>query len=60
MVVDARAIDDPQQRRGAFGQVAGWAAQLDGVVNAQGLATNTAATIVITPTTGAGDVATEH
>jgi RND superfamily putative drug exporter len=61
VVVDARevAADD---RGAAFGAVAAWAADHDGVRNAQVVGTNedgTGAQVMVTPTTGADDVATE-
>ena len=62
VVVDAREIDDAAERQSTFGQVAAWAADLDGVVNAQVIASNedgTGAQVLVTPTTGADDVATE-
>lgn len=70
-VVDAR--DVPEEERGAaFGAVAQWAAEQDGVANAQVVLTNavtdkdgnltepaTGAQVMITPETGADDTATE-
>ncbi|GAA1936087.1 MMPL family transporter [Nocardioides hwasunensis] len=61
VVVDARdvAADD---RGAAFGEVVDWAAGMEGVVNAQVVATNeegTGAQVMITPATGADEVATE-
>ena len=61
VVVDARDVAE-QDRQAAFGEVVDWAAGQDGVVNAQMVASNeegTGAQVLITPTTGADDVATE-
>ena len=59
VVVDGRDADDPQA---AYGAVTAWAAGQDGVANAQVVATNpdgTGAQVLVTPTTGAEDAATE-
>lgn len=62
VVVDAR--DVPEDERGpAFGQVAERAAGQDGVANAQVVMTNqdgTGAQVLVTPTTGPDEVATEE
>ncbi|WP_322919982.1 MMPL family transporter [Nocardioides renjunii] len=61
VVVDARDVAEPD-REAAFGEVVDWAAGQDGVVNAQVVATNedgTGAQVLVTPSTGADDVATE-
>ncbi|NUS41022.1 MAG: MMPL family transporter, partial [Terrabacter sp.] len=61
VVVDARDVA-AADRAAAFGEVVGWAAGLDGVVNAQVVAQNedgTGAQVMITPSTSADDVATE-
>ncbi|MAO79318.1 MMPL family transporter [uncultured Nocardioides sp.] len=55
VVVDARDVR-PKQRQAAFGEVATWAGDLDGVVNAQVVATNAERAedgTVTTPATGA-------
>ncbi|CAM3745568.1 MMPL family transporter [Nocardioides marinus] len=55
VVVDARDVR-PKQRQAAFGDVAAWAGDLDGVVNAQVVATNAERAedgTVTTPATGA-------
>ncbi|WP_104108310.1 MMPL family transporter [Nocardioides sp. 616] len=61
VVVDAR--DLPEDERGqAFGAVAQWASEMDGVSNAQVVVTNedgTGAQVMVTPTTGPDDEATE-
>ncbi|WP_121257449.1 MMPL family transporter [Nocardioides ferulae] len=72
VVVDAREIDDPEERGAAFGAVAQWAASQEGVENAQVVMSNavtdkdgnvtepaTGAQVMITPETGADDTATE-
>ncbi|QWF22419.1 MMPL family transporter [Nocardioides sp. LMS-CY] len=62
VVVDGRGIDDPQDQQAAYGAVTEWAAGQDGVANAQVVAMNpdgTGAQILVTPTTGAEDTATE-
>lgn len=72
VVVDARGLDE-EQAGAAFGAVAEWAGGQDGVANAQVVATNaavgadgtptgpaTGAQVLVTPTTGAEDVATEE
>lgn len=59
VVVDGRGADDAQA---AYGTVTEWAAGQDGVANAQVVATNeegTGAQVLITPTTGPEDTATE-
>lgn len=59
VVVDGRGADDAQA---AYGTVTEWAAGQDGVANAQVVATNeegTGAQVLVTPTTGAEDTATE-
>lgn len=60
VVVDAG--DVPEEERGqAFGAVAGWAAENEGVANAQVVVTNeqgTGAQVMVTPTTGPDDEAT--
>ncbi|WP_181312994.1 MMPL family transporter [Nocardioides campestrisoli] len=57
VVVDAG--DVPEKERGqAFGEVAGWAAEMDGVANAQVVMSNeegTGAQVLVTPTTGPDD-----
>jgi RND superfamily putative drug exporter len=61
VVVDARDVDEAD-RGAAFGDVVEWAAGLDGVVNAQVVMTNeegTGAQVLVTPSTGADEVATE-
>ncbi|MDP3894791.1 MMPL family transporter, partial [Nocardioides sp.] len=61
LVVDAR--DVPEDERGAaYGDLTEWAAGQDNVANAQVIASNepgTGAQIMVTPTTGADDTATE-
>ena len=62
VVVDARGVEDATKRSTAFGEVASWAAGQDGVSNAQIVATNdqgTGAQILVTPTSGPDDTATE-
>ncbi|MBB3045549.1 MMPL family transporter [Nocardioides soli] len=62
VVVDGRGIDDPRDQQAAYGAVTEWAAGQDGVANAQVVAMNpdgTGAQILVTPTTGAEDTATE-
>lgn len=61
VVVDARDVS-ARQRQSAYGQVVGWAAQQEGVANAQIVMTNregTGAQVLVTPTTGPGDSETE-
>lgn len=61
VVVDAREVAE-DERGAAFGAVAAWAAEKDGVVNAQVVMTNedgTGAQVMVTPVTGPDDVATE-
>ncbi|MCD4532988.1 MMPL family transporter [Nocardioides sp. cx-169] len=61
MVVDARDVPEAD-RPAAFGEVAGWAAGLDNVQNAQVVGMNkqgTGASVLITPETGPEDTATE-
>ncbi|GAA3603694.1 MMPL family transporter [Marihabitans asiaticum] len=65
VVVDAREIADenPQTAAQAFGVVTQWAAEQDGVANAQVAQVNeegTGAQLLVTPTTGAADEATEE
>ncbi|MDO9497018.1 MAG: MMPL family transporter [Nocardioides sp.] len=61
LVVDTR--DLPEDERGtAYGDVTEWAAGQDGVANAQVIMSNEAGTgaqVLVTPTTGADDTATE-
>lgn len=61
LVVDAR--DVPEEDRGtAFADVTAWAAGQDGVANAQVVGTNeqgSGAQVLVTPTTGADETATE-
>lgn len=62
VVVDAREVAEAD-RAAAFGEVAAWAAGMDGVVNAQVVGANedgTGAQVMVTPSTGADDVATEE
>lgn len=62
VVVDARDIDGAEDQQAAFGAVTAWAAGQDGVANAQIVAMNeegTGAQVLVTPTTGAEDTATE-
>jgi putative drug exporter of the RND superfamily len=61
VVVDGREVAEAD-RGAAYGEVAGWAAQQDGVANAQIVAQNeggTAAQVLVTPTTGPDATATE-
>lgn len=63
VVVDGREITDPKQAPATYGQVAAWLGDLDGVANAQVIGINSDATgaqVVVTPTTGAADEATEE
>ena len=63
VVVDGRDIEDPRQAPAAYGEVAQWLGQLDGVTNAQVVAMNdegTGAQVMVTPATGASDEATEE
>lgn len=62
VVVDGRDIEDPRQAPAAYGEVAQWLGGLDGVANAQVVGMNeegTGAQLMVTPTTGAVDPATE-
>ncbi|GAA8845210.1 MMPL family transporter [Helicobacter pylori] len=62
VVVDAREVDDPRQAPAAYGKIVEWLSGFDGVVNAQVMAMNkegTGAQVLVTPTTGATDPATE-
>ncbi|MEP7089815.1 MAG: MMPL family transporter [Nocardioidaceae bacterium] len=62
VVVDARGIARAGDRPAAFGRVASWAAGQAGVSNAQIVATNrggTGAQVLVTPSTGPDDTATE-
>jgi RND superfamily putative drug exporter len=62
VVVDAREVDDPRQAPAAYGKVVEWLSGFDGVANAQVMAMNkegTGAQVLVTPTTGATDPATE-
>ncbi len=62
VVVDGRDIAQADQRPAAYGQVAAWAAGLDGVRNAQVVGVNdegTGAQVLVTPATGPEDSATE-
>ncbi|GAB6986566.1 MMPL family transporter [Nocardioides pyridinolyticus] len=59
VVVDARGTDDPQA---AYGAVTEWAAEQDDVANAQVVVVNEAGTgaqILVTPSSGAEDTATQ-
>ena len=61
VVVDGRDVP-AADRPAAYGAVTAWAARQDGVVNAQVVAQNergTGAQVLVTPATGADDVATE-
>jgi RND superfamily putative drug exporter len=61
VVVDGREVTEAD-RGAAYGEVAAWAAGQDGVANAQIVAQNEAGTgaqVLVTPTTGADDTATE-
>ncbi len=61
LVVDARDVAEAD-RGASFGDVVDWAASQDGVANAQVAGTNeegTGAQILVTPTTGPDDTATE-
>lgn len=62
VVVDGRDIADPQQRQAAYAEVSAWMGEQDDVANAQIVSMNkdaTGAQILVTPTTGPDDVATE-
>ncbi len=62
VVVDGRGLSDPRQQQAAYGEVAAWAGQQDGVVNAQVVGMNdegTGAQVLVTPATGPDDSATE-
>jgi RND superfamily putative drug exporter len=62
VVVDGRDLPDADTRTAAYDDVVAWAAGQDNVSNAQIIATNeggTGAQVLITPTTGAEDTATE-
>jgi putative drug exporter of the RND superfamily len=62
VVVDARAIADPDDRPAAFGQVTAWATQKYGVSNAQVVAMNkdgTGAQVLVTPSSGPDETRTE-
>lgn len=63
VVVDGREIKDPRQAPAAYGEVTTWLGGLDGVANAQVVGMNkegTGAQLMVTPTTGASDAATEE
>lgn len=62
-VVDGTQLGSQQARMGAYGQVVAWAAKQKGVANAQMIAVNkdaSGAQVLITPTTGADDTATDN
>lgn len=62
-VVDGTQLGSQQERMGAYGQVVAWAAKQKGVANAQMIAVNkdaSGAQVLITPTTGADDTATDN
>ena len=62
VVVDGREIDDPAEQQAAYGEVAAWASEQDGVVNAQVAMVNeegTGAQVLITPEFGADDSRTK-
>lgn len=62
VVVDGREISDPKKAPAAYGEVTTWLSGLDGVANAQVVGMNTKGTgaqLMVTPTTGASDQATE-
>ncbi len=61
VVVDARDVTE-DDRGAAFGEVAAWAGEQDGVTNAQVVGTNeegTGATVLVTPAAGPDDTETE-
>lgn len=63
VVVDGRDLEDPRRAPRAYGKVAQWLGDLDGVTNAQVVAMNedgTGAQVMVTPATGASDEATEE
>ncbi|WP_068424200.1 MMPL family transporter [Janibacter terrae] len=63
VVVDGRDLEDPRRAPRAYGEVAQWLGDLDGVTNAQVVAMNeegTGAQVMVTPATGASDEATEE
>ncbi|MDN5716966.1 MAG: MMPL family transporter [Janibacter sp.] len=62
VVVDGRELQDPRQAPATYGEVSAWLGGLDGVANAQVVGMNedaTGAQLMVTPTTGASDEATE-
>ncbi|WP_431842873.1 MMPL family transporter [Calidifontibacter indicus] len=62
-VVDGTQLGSQQERMSAYGQVVAWAAKQKGVANAQMIAVNkdaSGAQVLITPTTGADDTATDN
>ncbi|WP_068266043.1 MMPL family transporter [Janibacter limosus] len=62
VVVDGRELEDPRQAPATYGEVSAWLGGLDGVANAQVVGMNedaTGAQLMVTPTTGASDEATE-
>ncbi|WP_435200676.1 MMPL family transporter [Janibacter sp. GS2] len=62
VVIDARDSGDPRAAGQAFGEITEWASGLDGVANAQIVASSkdgTGAQLMVTPTTSASDAATE-
>lgn len=62
-VVDGTQLGSQQERMGAYGRVVAWAAKQKGVANAQMIAVNkdaSGAQVLITPTTGADDTATDN
>jgi putative drug exporter of the RND superfamily len=63
VVVDGRGVEDPDERPAAYGEVVGWAAAQDDVVNAQVIGMNeegTGAQVLLTPATGPEDSETEE